>query len=103
MELLRTSFEDIAIAARTIIDLSEASELIGKRIKIQAYVKIPFETIFKGTSSYGSGAITDGMYLLPVNINSVEPFSMGHHLETDGKLRINDFGTIISQVRRIKT
>lgn len=103
VELLGPWFEEIVMDLKVINDLSKTSSLIGEIIKIQCFVKTPFEIILKGTSSYGSGAITDGIFRLPVNITNFDVgkpiIEIGRNILIKGKVRTNDHGTLILQVQ----
>lgn len=105
VEMLGPWYEDVEVELKVIKNLSEASTLIGETINIQCFVKTPFELILKGTSSYGSGAITDGSFRLPVNITNYEMgnqnYEIGKNVSVKGKVRTNEHGTIIIQVQKI--
>lgn len=70
-------------------------------IAVRGYLKNPFHSIIQGNSSYGSGAITDLTFRLPVNVTSFDGVSSpcrGALIEVNGFMRVNNFQTIILQV-----
>ncbi|XP_051155222.1 uncharacterized protein LOC127277869 [Leptopilina boulardi] len=83
------------------VELKNCAEFIGRRISVVGYLKTPFQSIVQGNSSYGSGAITDLTFRLPINITSFDGISSpcrGACVEIKGQLRTNNYKTIILQV-----
>ncbi|XP_051154927.1 uncharacterized protein LOC127277671 [Leptopilina boulardi] len=74
---------------------------VGKLISIEGYVRTPIEQIISNNATYGSGAITDFHYRIPVNVTQYDSNStvpLGAHVRVKGRLRVNEYNTIIFQV-----
>lgn len=60
---------------------------------VEGYIKITFDSISTDKGfSYGSGAITDGVYKLPICIAQYSPnsqFVEGAHVSVKGNAKIN--------------
>lgn len=59
---------------------------------VDCYIKLPFEVVNKGQSSYGNGSVTDGLYKVPVNISHYEHQSnltAGTHVKINGRIQFN--------------
>ncbi|XP_043474023.1 uncharacterized protein LOC122506094 [Leptopilina heterotoma] len=90
--------EELVYEGITFVDIANS---LGKLVAIDGYVRTPIEKIVSNNSTYGSGAITDSYYRLPIHVptfDTDEPIPAGASVKVQGRLRSNDFNTIILQV-----
>ncbi|XP_043474283.1 uncharacterized protein LOC122506256 [Leptopilina heterotoma] len=83
------------------MEMKDVGSGIGKRVNINAYIKMKIEPVVFNNSSYGCGSITDLHYKLIVNVsqfNNESNHEEGRFVSVKGTLRENEHKTIVLQV-----
>ncbi|KAF7998487.1 hypothetical protein HCN44_010895 [Aphidius gifuensis] len=80
-------------------ELSAIGNILGA-VRLVAFIRYPIERQVVGNYSFGSGAITDGVHHLCVNVAGAQgpSHAAGTHNVVTGDLRRNNYETIVLQV-----
>ncbi|XP_011312740.1 uncharacterized protein [Fopius arisanus] len=83
------------------VQLADVERVQG-HVRLDVYIKVKIEQQRAGNGVYGSGAITDGYYRIPVNVSAFDVnFSpeVGTHVLIQGELRRNQYGKPLIQIQ----
>lgn len=83
------------------ISLEQTYTSIGQNVCVDAYIRTKIENVVYNNYSYGSGAITDLHYRLPVNVTTFSENGnpgKGSYVRVNGEVRESKLGTILLQV-----
>ncbi|KAF7996076.1 hypothetical protein HCN44_009912 [Aphidius gifuensis] len=79
-------------------ELRDIGNITGP-VRLTAFIRYPIERQVVGNYSYGSGAITDGVYHSCINVAGPhKAIPAGTHVVVSGELRRNNYDTLILQV-----
>ncbi|XP_044003577.1 uncharacterized protein LOC122849079 [Aphidius gifuensis] len=90
---------DAALPMAPSVELSDAGTMLGQ-LQITAFIRHPIQRQIISNFTSASGAITDGMYhvCVDVAVSSVQMIPAGTHVSILGELRRNNYDTLILQV-----
>uniref|UniRef100_A0A1Y1KMN4 Replication protein A OB domain-containing protein n=1 Tax=Photinus pyralis TaxID=7054 RepID=A0A1Y1KMN4_PHOPY len=73
-------------------------------IKLEAYIKVPFEKVTTNYSSFGSGAIVEDIYKLRIHINNFEAnpqLLKGTHILVTGEIKKDKYDSIYLHINKM--